>query len=715
MPPKSKKIDKKNSITFRLFQGGNDGKTTVWVPTNLEEQSEKAKETYEQIKQTLGDAIEEEEEDEEEPKVMYGLQQMIDMNDEDDEDDEDGDYDDDDEDEIGDEETEDMKKEKQRKTVGFLFPDDGYDYSKHIRNIGGGTYMSAFGQNSLQPSTLLYSESQAEEPVFSDEDDDGDYEDVDDDEDYEDDDEEEEEPVKKPTKPVVTSQTTTKSSEKQKPTLEELISRKGADAEEIDLEEEEEQKKKAMDEPFKLKTDFKAYGLDKYGSGKLDREIETLLEEEDKPEEDETEGKKDDPLEKYGDDYDDFFGELVQDLKEQAEEDDDMYEDVDGAKVYQFDNDAELPMDLLKKFLPREELLLIEEEEAKKKKGGKTAVATKPSAPTTKSKATPVTTTKSKTTSQKKVTFVDEEGDDDDEDWEDDDGEDGGDWEDVDEEGDEEEEDDKEDHAYTVSENRKQFDQDFESFYKNAYSDDQIGELDDDNQKLREGTEYDPKKMNDLLEDFFTEQRRKFGAGEFKRSNEITDEELREIEANLPSDMKVYRREDLEKLNELPKEERLKMALRQLDRQEKDESKGETEVITIPEKDNRWDCETILTSYSNIYNHPSIIDDRPGRKKKIVLSEKSGMPIGVVGKQQVDLNEEEIDEDDFEEVQNLGEARKKGETKEEKKERKQKMKELKQQKREMKKTLKTTFKSEQMKQQKDSINPANQQKVVVKY
>ncbi|KAF0980291.1 hypothetical protein FDP41_013505 [Naegleria fowleri] len=684
---KSSTEQKKNAVTFRLFQGGVNGSNTVWVPTNLQNQSEKAKETYEKLKKTLGDVIEEDVE--EEPKVMFGLQKLMDMQNDgefnDEEDDDDFEFDE----EMVSEETEESHKERQRRTVGGLFPDDGYDYSKHIKKIGGGTFISAFGNETYQMPSILYEESPAQKEEELKE-----YDDEDEEE-YEDSEEEEE----------------------VKPTLESLING------------EKEPKAGSSSElndskiPFKLRPDFKAYGLEKYAHGKIDTEIETILErdgETESEEEEEDENEKVNPLDKYGEDYDDFFGEIVQELiMEKAEEeegDDEDYIDEDDdetrPRVFNFDNDEPLPKELLKKFLPKEELILIEEEEAKRNANKKSK--------TTKASVTAKKEAKmdEKPTNQakKKVSFtVVDEDDGDDGEWEDEDGE----WEDAeDEDGEwEDAEDEEEEPVFTKSENRKQFDQDFDIFYKNAYADDQIGELDDNDPKLRENTEFDAKRVNDLLEDFFTEQRRRFGAGEFKKSSTITDEELKEIEAQLPPDVKVFRREDFEKMRELSPEERYKMVVRQMERIEKEEAKGETEVITIPERDNRWDCETILTSYTNIYNHPSVIDDAPRKKKpkQIKLSQKSGLPIGVIGKQKVDMSEEQVDEDDFEEVVNLGQARNKNETKEERKERKKKAKELKRQKREQKKNLKTTFKEEALKQQKLSVNPSAQQKVVVKY
>ncbi|KAI9307818.1 Low temperature viability protein-domain-containing protein [Cunninghamella echinulata] len=115
-----------------------------------------------------------------------------------------------------------------------------------------------------------------------------------------------------------------------------------------------------------------------------------------------------------------------------------------------------------------------------------------------------------------------------------------------------------------------------------------------------------------------------------------------------------------------------------------------------------WDCQSVLSTYSNLENHPQLISDR-GPKKKISIDPKTGMPILVEddSKKQrnkyakyksrkhgddndgEDNNEDANDDDSEEEEEeeedrpNLGERRSKAETKEEKKLRKQAIKDAK--------------------------------------
>jgi len=96
---------------------------------------------------------------------------------------------------------------------------------------------------------------------------------------------------------------------------------------------------------------------------------------------------------------------------------------------------------------------------------------------------------------------------------------------------------------------------------------------------------------------------------------------------------------------------------------------------------NPWDCESILSTYSNLDNNPVTIGSSGRRKKKsrnpnlgipeetveqIRLSNKTGLPLGVLPSR---FDHEDIGDDTIMSV-NRGEARKKGETADEKKARK---------------------------------------------
>jgi len=132
---------------------------------------------------------------------------------------------------------------------------------------------------------------------------------------------------------------------------------------------------------------------------------------------------------------------------------------------------------------------------------------------------------------------------------------------------------------------------------------------------------------------------------------------------------------------------------------------------------NPWDCESILSTYSNLDNNPAVIGRRKkkkGKKKnaaiagsdvipedapvKIQLSEKTGLPVGV-------FDSPQPEEDDYDGTSyygesdtylsiNRGEARSKNESKLEKKERKLAIKEERKICRIQKKIMKEAFKEE---------------------
>jgi len=129
---------------------------------------------------------------------------------------------------------------------------------------------------------------------------------------------------------------------------------------------------------------------------------------------------------------------------------------------------------------------------------------------------------------------------------------------------------------------------------------------------------------------------------------------------------------------------------------------------------NPFDCESILTTYSNLDNNPAVVarsGRRNGRGKKgsrvrvgsnlpeeepvqFMLSSKTGLPLGVLGKDDDDnSDQDEWGDDTFVSV-NKGEARAKNETKAEKKARKNAVKEERRIARMQKKMVKEAFAEE---------------------
>ncbi|KAF8938586.1 hypothetical protein BGZ58_000622 [Dissophora ornata] len=134
-----------------------------------------------------------------------------------------------------------------------------------------------------------------------------------------------------------------------------------------------------------------------------------------------------------------------------------------------------------------------------------------------------------------------------------------------------------------------------------------------------------------------------------------------------------------------------------------------------------WDVQTILSTYSNLDNHPGMIKEQP--RRRIHIDPKTGMPTvteklskkalqrrkeieeaeaAAAASANGDINsDDEFDsEEEEEDTENLGVKRNKAETKDEKKARKEAIKQEKKNRRETKKATKTAFASEKTRQEK---------------
>ncbi|KIM47584.1 hypothetical protein M413DRAFT_439249 [Hebeloma cylindrosporum] len=148
-----------------------------------------------------------------------------------------------------------------------------------------------------------------------------------------------------------------------------------------------------------------------------------------------------------------------------------------------------------------------------------------------------------------------------------------------------------------------------------------------------------------------------------------------------------------------------------------DEEKEETDLLATEEGDkkDRWDCETILTTYTNLENHPRLIRARDSIPvPQIVLDRKTGLPSVLikaekpkhrVGQVSFSSKSEETNELDDEHHRAPGQtiARPRDESKEEKKARKAAIKAERQVRRAEKKSTKEQFGAE-VKDQKTRIS-----------
>ncbi|XP_050450944.1 protein LTV1 homolog [Cataglyphis hispanica] len=173
-------------------------------------------------------------------------------------------------------------------------------------------------------------------------------------------------------------------------------------------------------------------------------------------------------------------------------------------------------------------------------------------------------------------------------------------------------------------------------------------------------------------------------------------------------------KEDTENIVELMKD-RMKIVEREYPSSEDDDI--EKLVVDAREKD-KWDCESILSTYSNIYNHPKLIPDPPKCSKKIEIDRKTGVPknvLGNTGKLTAEaLAQFDATDNTLKSSQSIAESRKstlsvlsirpKGETPNARKERKKLLKEYRKERRIERKANTEAFKEEKKCQEKIRLN-----------
>ncbi|NXN50522.1 LTV1 protein, partial [Rynchops niger] len=139
--------------------------------------------------------------------------------------------------------------------------------------------------------------------------------------------------------------------------------------------------------------------------------------------------------------------------------------------------------------------------------------------------------------------------------------------------------------------------------------------------------------------------------------------------------------------------------------EESEEEKEEIVAVVIEETKEKWDCESILSTYSNLYNHPTLIKEPP-KPKPIKISQKTGIPLHILP--QKGLTAKQIERMQMINGNDLPRAstqpRSKDESKEDRKARKQAIKEERKERRMEKKANKLAFKLEKTRQEKELLN-----------
>ncbi|VEN61185.1 unnamed protein product, partial [Callosobruchus maculatus] len=205
--------------------------------------------------------------------------------------------------------------------------------------------------------------------------------------------------------------------------------------------------------------------------------------------------------------------------------------------------------------------------------------------------------------------------------------------------------------------------------------------------------------------------------------NEIGALDCEEIEGHVPetSDVLLQYAEEFEKTQKREHFDNHTLANKIKERLEADsEEEEEFDKIPVVEKE-KWDCESILSTYSNLYNHPKLICEP--RNEKIQIDKKTGMPKNILGANKLTaqalnkLNEENGGYKSKDAKSHSGQSiisqlsvlsiRPKDESPEERKERKKQLKEYRKERRVEKKANSLAFKDEAKRQSKIAINNKN--------
>ncbi|XP_078085509.1 protein LTV1 homolog [Mustelus asterias] len=138
---------------------------------------------------------------------------------------------------------------------------------------------------------------------------------------------------------------------------------------------------------------------------------------------------------------------------------------------------------------------------------------------------------------------------------------------------------------------------------------------------------------------------------------------------------------------------------------EEEEAKEEIEMLIIEEPAEQWDCESILSTYSNLYNHPKLITDPP-KFNPIKVSKKTGIPLDVLSKPSLTAKQlERLETINISDLPRAStQSRQRDESKEERKIRKQAIKGERKERRMEKKANRNAFTVEKARQEQVMLN-----------
>ncbi|XP_077380108.1 protein LTV1 homolog [Festucalex cinctus] len=211
-------------------------------------------------------------------------------------------------------------------------------------------------------------------------------------------------------------------------------------------------------------------------------------------------------------------------------------------------------------------------------------------------------------------------------------------------------------------------DERFEKFYE-QFDDDEIGAL--DNADLEGHIAPDSARLEEVIQEYF----------DHKAKESLRPDDLG------PKELPVLRE----------------------DEDDDDDEEEEMETLVIKAAEEKWDCESIISTYSNIYNRPKVIQ-HPAKVKPIRVSAKTGVPLDVLsdgrpaGKRAEPMSR--VHDADLPHAA-AALPRDKHESKEQRKARKDAVKDQRKERRVEKKANKMAFAEEKARQEKQMLNLRN--------
>ncbi|RMX66852.1 hypothetical protein DD238_004064 [Peronospora effusa] len=260
-------------------------------------------------------------------------------------------------------------------------------------------------------------------------------------------------------------------------------------------------------------------------------------------------------------------------------------------------------------------------------------------------------------------------------------------------------------------EKQRVLDELFEKTLAEEYDDEQLGELEEDDPETRGKETLDGELLAAVVEDYaFVQQ--EIADAEGKLGNPLrTGNHLKQVLEECDVERRAYEYdEDAETEEEEGPED--DVARGEREKKELQELYERNQYLQREEHE-KWDCETIVSTYSTLDNHPTVLrEEGPTRRKKkkqpviasiaeggdickqkVTLSRKTGMPLGVFETATSTMTKANRQHQEQEKTR-----RQKGETKEQKCARKAAVKMKKMTRRAEKKETKLAFKEEEARQ-----------------